>query len=277
MSGSAKLSLSLLAAIALPGMGLRAAPVAADHLSIELVSERNALVPGRSAWLGLRIRHEPQWHTYWINPGDSGLPTRVTWTLPAGFSAGDIAWPAPKRFVVDGLANFGYDGEVLLPVALGVPVDARVGTTVRVAATVKWLVCHEECVPGKTTLTLDLPIAAVADSPDASFEAARAAQPENGLWNAEARILGDRVEVRVRGADPSDGGGLDAFAEQPKIVVNAAPQVSVHDGVRVLVFTRSEYFTRAPKALDLVLVRAGARAIRVHAPFVAPASALLSK
>jgi thiol:disulfide interchange protein DsbD len=262
----------LLATVIWPGAAPFAAETTADHLSIELVSDAKTLVPGTTAWLGLHIRHEPSWHTYWINPGDSGLPTRIAWTLPPGFNAGEIAWPAPKRFAVDTLANFGYDGELLLPVSLAVPTDASPGTTAHIAAQAKWLVCHEECVPGKAALTIDLPIGGPAQ-PSAqaqTFAAARGAQPEDGVWKADARFVGERIEVRVRGADLGAGKGLDAFAEQAKIVANAKPTVSLSDGAVVLLFAKSDYFTSAPSSFDLVLTRPHARAIRVRATFASP-------
>ena len=272
-----------LVASAMAMNGVQGAIVTTEHLGIELVGERAALVPGTTAWLGLHIRHEPLWHTYWINPGDSGLPTRVSWTLPAGFKAGEIVWPAPKRFAVDGLANFGYDGDVLLPVALDIPGDATPGSTVRIAAEVRWLVCHEECIPGKANIALDLPIlasvpiaASAANVPrDTSFGATRAALPQDGAWKADARLVGDNIEVQVRGADLTTGFGLDAFAEQPKIVSNAVPRVSQRNGIAVLEFAKSDYFTSAPSALDLVITRKGMRALHVHAAFApgAPVSA----
>src|SRR6187399_1970979 len=98
----------------LAAASVAAAPVQTDHVGVELVSAATALVPGRSASLGLRFVHEPHWHTYWINPGDSGLATKLSWQLPAGFHAGEIIWPAPQRFDVDGLFNFGYSGDALL-------------------------------------------------------------------------------------------------------------------------------------------------------------------
>lgn len=239
-------------------------------LTVTLVSAQPALTPGRVAAIGLRLVHAPGWHSYWINPGDSGLPTRVNWMLPAGFNAGEISWPAPRRFTVDGLANFGYAGEVLLPVALEVPANARPGDSVHIGATLKWLVCHEECVPGAATLGLDLVVgvATATATPNPAFAAARAALPENGAWKSVARVKGDRVEVEVHGAD-IHAGPLDAFAEQTRVIANAPPQVTVRDGIPVLVFAKSEYFTTAPKALDLVIVRPQLRAMRVHAPFVA--------
>ncbi|MGH8172626.1 MAG: protein-disulfide reductase DsbD domain-containing protein, partial [Rhodanobacteraceae bacterium] len=101
--------------------------VQGDHVSAELVGEHLALVPGQSMQVGLLLRHEPHWHTYWTNPGDSGLPTTIEWNLPPGFHAQDIAWPVPKRFDVGGLYNFGYDDALLLPIAIDVPADAKPG------------------------------------------------------------------------------------------------------------------------------------------------------
>ncbi len=101
---------------------------------------------------GLHIKHQPHWHTYWINPGDSGLAIKLVWHLPPGFEAHEIQWPAPQRFVVDGLNNFGYDGDVLLPVQLHVATTAKAGDISEFSVDAKWLVCSDECVPGKATL-----------------------------------------------------------------------------------------------------------------------------
>ena len=79
-----------------------------EAIEVELVAEADAVVPGQPLRLGLRILHDPQWHTYWRNPGDSGLPTQLALELPAGFRAGAIEWPAPQRLFIPPLANFGY-------------------------------------------------------------------------------------------------------------------------------------------------------------------------
>lgn len=257
-------------ATAFPAGAVSSTPFAGDHIAVTLISESDALVPGASAWLGLRLQHEPHWHTYWVNPGDSGLPTKLAWHLPDGFRAGDIAWPAPKRFALGELYNFGYDGDVLLPVKVEVSPSAQPGSTVAVSVDAKWLVCEEQCIPGKATLTLDLPVRTQA-TPDAAtatlFAGARAAQPQAGAWKAVAQLAGERIEVRVRGADLGTGDGLDAYAENGKIVANAPPQIETRDGSVVLIFLKSDYFTALPKSLDLVLRPRDARALRVHAFF----------
>lgn len=263
-----------------------ATAVADEHVAVALISERSALVPGQTAWLGLRLDHAPQWHTYWINPGDSGLPTKLTWTLPAGYAAGDIAWPAPKRFKADDLYNFGYDGVVLLPVPIKVPTDAQPGSRAHLAVVAKWLVCHEECVPGKADLAIDLPIAA-HDSTDAHargpglpesealFDTARANAPKAANWQARSVLNGDHVEVTLRGADPPRTATVDAFAMQTKIVANAPPHIETRAGGLVLTFAKSDYFTSIPDRFELLLTD-GARAWLVRAPFGTAKSPILS-
>src|SRR6476646_5612198 len=72
--------------------------------------EGAAIVPGKTLWVDLHLDIAPGWHTYWRNPGDSGLPTEISWKLPSGFSAGEIAWPVPQRFVENAIGNYGYSG-----------------------------------------------------------------------------------------------------------------------------------------------------------------------
>jgi thiol:disulfide interchange protein DsbD len=103
-----------------------AAPVrAAEPLSplvrVELLSEMAAVRPGETFWIALRQEITPGWHTYWgVNPGDAGEPTRVEWTLPAGVTAGEIAWPYPSRFPVGIAMSYGYEHGVVLPIPMTV-------------------------------------------------------------------------------------------------------------------------------------------------------------
>ena len=107
-----------------------AEPVQTGHVTAELVAEQDALVPGTTATVALRLAIEPGWHTYWRNPGDSGLPTTLDWRLPQGYAAGAIAWPAPRALPAGPLVNYGYEGEVLHLVPLTVP-RGRAGRNAR--------------------------------------------------------------------------------------------------------------------------------------------------
>jgi len=247
-----------------------------DHVRVTLIGEHTSLAPGQSLQIGLLLQHEPHWHTYWINPGDSGLPTTLTWTLPPGFRTQDIEWPLPKRFDVGGLYNFGYDGEVLLPITLEVPANAAPGTTAHLAAEAKWLVCREECIPGKASLTLDLPIAAPTPTPDthwtAQFARARLAAPEATAWKSEAHLDGERIVVTMRGPGLPNAAGLDAFVVQRKLADHKPPRVRRDGDALIVDFGKSDYFGTSPTTFDLVVTKpsaAGVRGWRVSVPFVA--------
>ena len=88
--------------------------VQTDQVKAELIAYApQGIKPGQTFWLGLRLSHQPEWHTYWKNPGDSGLPTQLTWSLPSGFRAQEVLWPVPSKLYVSNLTNYGYEGAVL--------------------------------------------------------------------------------------------------------------------------------------------------------------------
>ena len=155
-------------------------PVKAAHTTVHLVTQHDAVKPGSEVSVGIVMTMDPHWHTYWRFAGDSGLPVRVAWDLPQGVEAGDIQWPYPHYVETFGLASFGYEGTVLLPVTLRVPPDF-VGDTLTLKATVDYLACEESCIPGKSTHTLTLPVSADAPKPVAevadAFAQARSHQP----------------------------------------------------------------------------------------------------
>jgi thiol:disulfide interchange protein DsbD len=129
-----------------------------DHVNASLITEVQSIQPGRSFCVGVLLELEKDWHTYWKNPGDSGLPIAITWMLPSGFIPGDIQWPYPDRFGTDYIVNFGYEGEVILITEIEASPTAKPGETITIKADIQWLVCKEECLPGNTELTLSLPV-----------------------------------------------------------------------------------------------------------------------
>ena len=128
-----------------------------DAVEAELVADVARAVPGQPFRLGLRLAHDPHWHTYWRNPGDSGLPTRFEPSGPAGTTFGDITWPAPRRLAIGDLANYGYEGELVLAREVILP-SSLSEFSVRFEVQAQWLVCKEVCIPGEAVLALDLPI-----------------------------------------------------------------------------------------------------------------------
>jgi thiol:disulfide interchange protein/DsbC/DsbD-like thiol-disulfide interchange protein len=139
------------------------APVKTEHVEAELVAERTALVPGQTTTVALRLKMQDGWHTYWRNPGDSGLPTTLTWTLPPGVTAGPLQWPSPHALPAGPLVNFGYEGEVLLLADLTLSRDVPVAESLPLTAKAEWLVCRETCIPEEAKLDLALPVAERSD------------------------------------------------------------------------------------------------------------------
>jgi thiol:disulfide interchange protein DsbD len=134
--------------------------------------------PGAKLWVGLQLTHAPEWHTYWKNSGDSGLPTDLQWTLPPGVSAGEIGWPTPRKFPIGPLANYGYNGTVLLPVPLTVGPEFK-GQQLDVQLQATWLVCRKECIPEEGQFSLRIPAQGSTGLNGAAFEAAFAAAPKD--------------------------------------------------------------------------------------------------
>ncbi|HEY3757254.1 MAG TPA: protein-disulfide reductase DsbD domain-containing protein [Opitutaceae bacterium] len=128
------------------------------QVQASLVSADSTVAPGQPFNVALHLVHSPGWHTYWLNPG-TGLATSLKWTLPAGWTASAIHWPAPM-VIKDRLGTVtgnGYTGDLLLPVTLTPPADAPAGT-VKLTAAAAWLMCQNVCEPGDATVNLDVTV-----------------------------------------------------------------------------------------------------------------------
>ena len=191
------------------------------------------LGPGKTVWLGLQLTHQPQWHTYWKNSGDSGLPTTLQWTLPAGLAAGDIAWPLPHKIPIGNLANYGYEGTVLLPVPLTVGADFKppaLASELDIRLQANWLVCRRECIPEEGSFALKLPLRGSTALHATAFTAAMAAAPRPLMGSTSgvlpepgARLEGQSLVLTVASLPVAlRGQPLELFIETPEIIETAA-------------------------------------------------------
>lgn len=243
------------------------AVVATPQVRAELVAHApEGIAPGKPMWLGLKIDHQPRWHTYWKNPGDSGLPTTFEWTLPAGATGGDIEWPTPTKLPIGPLLNYGYEGTLLLAVPLTLPA-APAGDTLDVKLRADWLVCKDVCIPEGGDFVLKLPLRAAVAGHAALFAAARESlpQPVPGA-RADATVDADALRLQVAGLPAAWHGKALAFLpETTGVIQNAAKVTGAWDGtgsqatwtVRVpLDPQRSE----SPATMPAVLTTPGERA-----------------
>jgi thiol:disulfide interchange protein/DsbC/DsbD-like thiol-disulfide interchange protein len=251
-------------------------PVRVGPLEAELISEQPAVVPGQALWIGVRLEMGPGWHSYWLNPGDSGLPTAIRWELPPGFAAGPIQWPYPRVLDTLGIATYGYAGVVLLQARISPPADLRAGSVVDLRAKVNWLACQTECIPGEAELALSLPVQAGKPLPDARwaklFRSQRAQLPrEDSSIRFSAEIRRKEVVLRAEGMPAIDPSAIYFFAQEQGLVSSSAPQQARRDGeVLTWRLLRGDPEAKPPERLLGVLVvpdNGEARAILVDAPF----------
>lgn len=212
-----------------------AVPVKTAQVEAELIAEKTALVPGQPTTVALRLKIADGWHTYWRNPGDTGLPTTLAWTLPAGITASAIEWPAPLAMPIGPLVNYGYKNEALHLVTLTTAPDFAPVRDATLAAKAEWLVCRETCFPESADLTLTLPVANTAE-PDPRFgkliAAARAALPRPlADWQVKAEGAGAKVVLALTPpAGAGDPGALRFFPYEEGRIEASAPQVFRRDG-----------------------------------------------
>ena len=202
--------------------------VTSERVRAELVAHApDGVAAGKPMWLGLQLSHQPEWHTYWKNAGDSGLPTQLQWTLPAGVTAGEIAWPVPKKIPVGNLANYGYEGTVLLPVQFTIAPDfkpALLSRELEVKLHANWLVCKKECIPEEGDFVLKVPVGSSTAGNAQAFDAAFKAQPKPLAGDSRVEIAGDAIKVTVNGLPASaQGKTLAFFPETGEVIENSPP------------------------------------------------------
>lgn len=173
------------------------------HVKGEIVQEGQTISAGHPFWVAIHLSIEPDWHVYWKNPGDAGVPISIEWTLPQGFEASAVEWPFPEKFTLDDLVGFGYENEVTLLVQMTPPSELVPNTTPSLEAKVNWLVCSStSCQPGGTTLKLPLMVGQDSPTPQtALFSKAREKIPLSYSHLKATRQVGD---IQLELTDLSD-------------------------------------------------------------------------
>jgi DsbC/DsbD-like thiol-disulfide interchange protein len=240
-----------------------AGPVRDRHIVAELVPAMGAIIPGKTLTVCLNIKHDPEWHTYWKNPGIAGVPTKLDWDLPEGFSASPIQWARPQRVKMAIYNTNGYEGEVTLLVDIETPENLEPGTEVELKTRATWMMCAKTCYPSSAKLSLTIPVAKTAEPHRVGAKlaaATRATMPvENKQWKTtatlgekSATLILTRRENAQDKSNPetlyffSDDGLIDSHPEQTVTPVSA--------GVYKMVLPRSEFGPKDPRVLSGVLL-----------------------
>jgi thiol:disulfide interchange protein DsbD len=232
------------------------------HSDAQLVSDVASVQPGTPFTVALRMTMEPGWHSYWMNPGDSGQPTSIDWSVPAGFSASDIQWPYPHRIDVGPLTSYGYSNEVLLLTEVTPPEDVTPGTSVTLDGLAQWLICADICLPAEADVSITLPVRDEAPAPNAEWReavaAAEAALPEPvRSWTVQATRSEGSYALYVTPPSGWTGSleGANFYPDEKAVLDHAAPQPVSQEGDSYLIaLQRSEYAAEPADRLTGVLV-----------------------
>ena len=245
------------------GASASKAIVSTPQLRAELIAHApQGVQAGQPLWLGLQLTHQPEWHTYWLNPGDSGLPTQIELNLPTGITAGEVQWPLPSKLKAGNLTNYGFEKTVLLGIPLTVSQQFKTNATSTLDLQVhaNWLVCRLECIPQEGDFALSIPLNGSFAPHAAAFASLQSQQPQ-ALPGAKASTHFDsqRLVVQIQGLPAAlRGQNLSVFPHAPELVESAAEQhplarQSWQDDVWTLQLPLSNLRMNEPKDIGLLL------------------------
>ncbi|MEX2578108.1 MAG: thioredoxin family protein [Verrucomicrobiales bacterium] len=259
-------TLAVLAAGLFPSaVHAQSAPVRDKNVEAQLISSHSTVAPGEPFTLALRLEIDPTWHTYWINPGETGKPTTLELELPEGFEAGELQFPLPKKFVTDFGFNFveagyGYESEVIHPIKVTPPENLKAGDSFTLSGQASWLMCDPNtCVPGSVALSITLQVGeAATPSPNsAAIEDAVSKLPADSDWPMSVTLEGSELAFSVDiPADAIPGDATLAFFPYQSGVLDplADAEFEIDDNALTVAVPKHEALTEAPESFSALLV-----------------------
>ena len=235
------------------------------YSDVQLVPELTSIQPGTPFTVAVYFEMEEGWHNYWRNAGDSGLPTTVDWELPQGFAAGEIQWPVPERIVAFPLVDYGYSDRVALLVEVTPPASLADGSSVRLAATVDWLICKDICLPAYAQVEVEIPVTSAPPVVDPRrielFAETRSSLPRGvDGWAATAEVNegGYRLHLSRGEGSAALPDTVYFFAAESNVMAHSEPQLlTLGGGTLTLDLVGSPYAPQPSPTLKGVLVAEG--------------------
>ena len=229
------------------------------HSRLEVMSSVQAAAPGIPFEVKLQVHLDEGWHTYWVNPGDSGSATEVKWTLPKGWKVSAPRYGIPHRIVAGDIVSYGYEEVAEVAFTVTPPVQARSGT---LAGDVSWLVCKETCLPASQRFRVPIKIAKSALKAPEYIPAA----PKPPMLKATAKST--KKGFVLRAVIPSAEEGLTFFGSDPGVIDPAAEQVVQPEGTHTEIFlSKSAYAPATTKRLrGLIVFAESHRAYSIDVP-----------
>jgi thiol:disulfide interchange protein/DsbC/DsbD-like thiol-disulfide interchange protein len=281
VAGTAILAVVGAALLSAPSFQLSLQQGATPHSEARLISDASSIQPGEPFTVGLHIKLDPNWHTYWVNAGDAGHGVMSTWSLPAGFAVDSLHYPRPERIPYPPLMSYGYKDEVVLLATVTPPADLVPGTRATITLDAEWLVCDDVCIPARDRVSLELPVRAEAAAASADAGLVAAARAELPVRLDEWRVRAARTPRGfVLAARPPDGwtgslaGAYFFPVDMTTLTHTEHQEAGERDGELRLRLPESEYLYEEPEVLEGILTLpagaafddAGSRSLLVSVP-----------
>lgn len=207
------------------------------YTQIRAFPESYQVKAGDTLTIAIEQTIAPHWHTYWMNPGDSGAAPNFTWTLPQGWSAGPVHYPAPDKIEYGPLLNYGYSGQAIMLQDISVPLGYD-GQPVELSVGVDVLVCKDICIPEYEEIAFTLNDPATLTSNADVIAAARERLPQPVNFAATYLERDDQFILRTSLPDHIDTGKITNayFIPEPwGAVENAAKPVFSFEGRNIII------------------------------------------
>lgn len=206
-----------------------AAQATLENTQVELLSEVETIKPETPFWVVFKITMKPGWHTYWKNPGDSGMETTLTWDLPDGFSASPILWLPPETLTLGPVVSFGYSNESFHLTQITPPKNlAQDSYDIKIKA--DWLVCEETCIPETASLSFTVATSKESDTlysgHKALIDELVSELPGKPNQFGEYRLNGENIEFYLPSGLLMDNkiSSVVLYPEEQGTLKNGAPQ-----------------------------------------------------
>ncbi|BDX07126.1 protein-disulfide reductase DsbD family protein [Planctobacterium marinum] len=234
------------------------------HIRVDLLAENQSFTTASENWIGVYLQPESQWHTYWLNPGDSGEAPQVKWTAfingepdeGGQVQFGEIHWPVPERIPVAHLVNFGYSEAHLLMLPVAVAQTTKPGDKIQIQAELSWLVCKEDCIPGWATLTIERVVSEqqIATPEQLLFQSTRQQWPADTTLSAQYELTEQHLTVAMPEQVSRLQNALFLFPERSDLIKHNAVQQRIEiDGTSAFVLEKSEYFSGSNEPVRLLV------------------------
>ena len=234
--------------------------------SLRLLTDVSAIVPGDTITVGILLDPLPDHHTYWRGPGIVGVATRMDWTLPEGFTAGELIWPPPSQVTMAGILAQGYKTPALLLTEISTPI-ALEEKDVTISVRCSWMACSTSCHPGVADLGFTIPVVETVGRVKRDKQIAKqfaevrriTPKPAPADWTFTPRLPApDRIEIDlvIPGFDPSRAPTLRFYCHDMQVDSDEPQTFTVIDpakGALRLGLARPEFAPRDPGLISGVL------------------------